>query len=133
LLVVNRNFGCGSSREHAPQALMRWGIRALIGESFAEIFFGNCLALGLPCLTASHDDVLALQTAIEADPSVPVELDVAGRQVQRAGQLWPLTLADGAHRMLVSGEWDGTSQLVAHDAELGATAARLPYLVGFKA
>jgi 3-isopropylmalate/(R)-2-methylmalate dehydratase small subunit len=132
LLVVNRNFGCGSSREHAPQALMRWGIRALIGESFAEIFFGNCLALGLPCLTASHDDGLALQAAIEADPSVTLHLDVAGRQVQRAGQLWPLTLADGAHRMLVSGEWDGTSQLVAHDAELGATAARLPYLVGFK-
>jgi 3-isopropylmalate/(R)-2-methylmalate dehydratase small subunit len=79
-----------------------------------------------------HDDVLALQTAIEADPSVTLQLDVAGRQVQRAGQLWPLTLADGAHRMLVSGEWDGTSQLVAHDAELGATAARLPYLVGFK-
>ena len=132
LLVVNRNFGCGSSREHAPQALMRWGIRALIGESFAEIFFGNCLALGLPCLSASHDDVLALQTAIEADPAVPLQLDVAARRVQRAGQLWPLTLADGAHRMLVSGEWDGTSQLVAHDAELGATAARLPYLVGFK-
>jgi 3-isopropylmalate/(R)-2-methylmalate dehydratase small subunit len=132
LLVVNRNFGCGSSREHAPQALMRWGIRALIGESFAEIFFGNCLALGLPCLSASHDDLLALQTAIEADPSVTLQLDVAARRVERAGQLWPLTLADGAHRMLVSGEWDGTSQLVAHDAELGATAARLPYLVGFK-
>ena len=132
VLVVNRNFGCGSSREHAPQALMRWGIRALIGESFAEIFFGNCLALGLPCLTANHDDVLALQAAIEADPSVPLQLDVVGRQVQRNGQPWPLTLADGPHRMLVSGEWDGTSQLVAHDAELRATAARLPYLVGFK-
>jgi 3-isopropylmalate/(R)-2-methylmalate dehydratase small subunit len=111
---------------------MRWGIRALIGESFAEIFFGNCLALGLPCLSASHDDALALQAAIEADPSVTLQLDVANRQVQRAGQLWHLSLADGAHRMLVSGEWDGTSQLVAHDAELGATAARLPYLVGFK-
>lgn len=133
LLVVNRNFGCGSSREHAPQALMRWGIRALIGESFAEIFFGNCLALGLPCLSASHDDALALQAAIEADPSLPLQLDVAGRQVQRAGQLWPLSLADGPHRMLVSGEWDGTSQLVSHDAELLATAARLPYLTNFKA
>jgi 3-isopropylmalate/(R)-2-methylmalate dehydratase small subunit len=132
VLVVNSNFGCGSSREHAPQALMRWGIRALIGESFAEIFFGNCLALGLPCLGASHGDVLALQDAIEADPSVPLELDVAGRRVQRSGQEWPLSLADGPHRMLVSGEWDGTSQLVAHDAELRATAARLPYLAGFR-
>jgi len=137
LLVVNRNFGCGSSREHAPQALMRWGIRAVIGESFAEIFFGNCLALGLPCLTADHDTVLALQAAIAADPSAVLQLDLEPATVRfSAGgkaRQWPLTLAEGPGRMLVSGEWNGTAQLAAHDSELRATAARLPYLSGFAA
>lgn len=144
ILVVNGNFGCGSSREHAPQALMRWGIRAVIGESFAEIFFGNCLALGIPCLTAAPADVAALQRAIAATPAVLFSLDVEALQVgfqapdapgapAEAPRLFSLQLAEGPHRMLVSGQWDGTSQLVAHDAELRATAARLPYLVGFTA
>jgi 3-isopropylmalate/(R)-2-methylmalate dehydratase small subunit len=144
ILVVNRNFGCGSSREHAPQALMRWGIRAVIGESFAEIFFGNCLVLGIPCLSVSHHDALAIQAAIAADPATELHLDVEGRELRQepsiatasntatgALQRWPLDLAEGPHRMLVSGQWDGTSQLIAHEPELLATAARLPYLSGF--
>ncbi|MFM7733384.1 MAG: 3-isopropylmalate dehydratase small subunit [Cyanobium sp.] len=131
ILVVNRNFGCGSSREHAPQALMRRGIRALIGESFAEIFFGNCLTLGIPCLSASHDDALALQALVSAEPTAELAIDVEGLTVSAAGRSWPLQLAAGPHRMLVSGHWDGTSQLVSHDAELRATAKRLPYLSGF--
>jgi 3-isopropylmalate/(R)-2-methylmalate dehydratase small subunit len=134
LLVVNRNFGCGSSREHAPQALMRWGIRALIGESFAEIFFGNCLALGLPCLTAAPEVVDALQEAIAADPSAPLEVDLETLRVRLPdGGSRPLHLPEGARRMLLSGRWDGTSQLLLHDAELSATAARLPYLHSFPA
>ena len=144
ILVVNGNFGCGSSREHAPQALMRWGIRAVIGESFAEIFFGNCLALGIPCLTAVPSDATALQAAIVACPRAELTLDVEALQVglqappapgaaAEAPQLFSLQLAEGPHRMLVSGQWDGTSQLVEHDAELRATAERLPYLVGFRA
>ncbi len=137
ILVVNRNFGCGSSREHAPQALMRWGIRAVIGESFAEIFFGNCLALGIPCLSGDHDTVLAIQAAVAANPGALLQLDLEPPQVtlqadgERLG--WPLELAAGPRRMLVSGEWNGTAQLVAHDAELRATAGRLPYLAGFVA
>jgi 3-isopropylmalate/(R)-2-methylmalate dehydratase small subunit len=144
ILVVNGNFGCGSSREHAPQALMRWGIRAVIGESFAEIFFGNCLALGIPCLTAAPADVAALQAAIMATPTAVLTLDVEVLQVglqdpaapappAEAPCLFALQLAEGPHRMLVSGQWDGTSQLVAHDAELQATAGRLPYLTAFLA
>ncbi len=137
ILVVNRNFGCGSSREHAPQALMRWGIRAVIGESFAEIFFGNCLALGIPCLSADHGAVLALQAAIAADPGAVLQLDLEPpRAVLTAAseaREWPLILAEGPRRMLLSGEWNGTAQLVAHDAELRSTVARLPYLSGFAA
>ena len=131
ILVVNRNFGCGSSREHAPQALMRRGIRALIGESFAEIFFGNCLTLGIPCLSARHNDALALQAVVGAEPSTELTIDVEALTVSGAGHSWPLQLAAGPHSMLVSGHWDGTSQLVSHDAELLATTARLPYLSGF--
>jgi 3-isopropylmalate/(R)-2-methylmalate dehydratase small subunit len=138
ILVVNRNFGCGSSREHAPQALMRWGIRAVIGESYSEIFFGNCLAMGIPCLTASHGDALALQQAIAADRAAELVLDLEALQVILLGspaapgeRSWSLSLAQGPHRMLMSGEWDGTGQLVAHDEELRLTAARLPYLNAF--
>jgi 3-isopropylmalate/(R)-2-methylmalate dehydratase small subunit len=145
ILVVNDNFGCGSSREHAPQALMRWGIRAVIGESFAEIFFGNCLALGIPCLTITPADATTLQRAIGASPAALLTLDVEALRVRLDALAsdgtaaastsldLPLQLAAGPHRMLVSGQWDGTSQLVAHDAELRATASRLPYLAGFAA
>ena len=133
ILVVNRNFGCGSSREHAPQALIRRGIRALIGESFAEIFFGNCLTLGVPCLSGSHDDVAALQALVSREPTTVLTIDVAGLTVGRGDRQWSLQLAEGPLSALVSGQWDGTSQLVAHDAELRAAAARLPYLNSFAA
>jgi 3-isopropylmalate/(R)-2-methylmalate dehydratase small subunit len=133
ILVVNRNFGCGSSREHAPQALIRRGIRALIGESFAEIFFGNCLTLGVPCLSGSHDDVAALQALVSREPTTVLTIDVAGLTVASTDQQWSVQLAEGPLSALVSGQWDGTSQLVAHDAELRATAARLPYLHSFAA
>ena len=131
ILLVNRNFGCGSSREHAPQALMRWGIRAVVGESFAEIFHGNCLALGIPCLVADHDQMLAIQAVAAAAPAEPFALDVAAARLTGAEQGWDLELAGGPRQMLVSGQWDATGQLVAHDAALRATAARLPYLSGF--
>ncbi len=133
ILLVNRNFGCGSSREHAPQALMRWGIRAVVGESFAEIFYGNCLALGIPCLTAGHDAMLAIQAAAAADPAAVFTLEVAGQVLDGAGQRWALELAAGPRQMLSTGQWDATSQLLANGAALEATVARLPYLAGFAA
>ena len=131
ILLVNRNFGCGSSREHAPQALMRWGIRAVVGESFAEIFHGNCLALGIPCLVAGHDPMLAIQAAAEAAPAQAFSLDVATAHLSGAGQQWALELASGPRQMLTTGQWDATGQLVANDAALRATTARLPYLQAF--
>ena len=133
LLLVNRNFGCGSSREHAPQALMRWGIRAVVGESFAEIFYGNCLALGIPCLVADHATMLAIQEVATAHPAETFRLDVASASLEGAGQRWALDLAAGPQQMLVSGQWDATGQLLAHGEQLAATVARLPYLQGFAA
>jgi 3-isopropylmalate/(R)-2-methylmalate dehydratase small subunit len=138
VLVVNSNFGCGSSREHAPQALMRWGIRALIGESYAEIFFGNCLALGIPCLSADPATVRALQEAIAADPGAELLLDLDALEVELESEFvganrWRVHLDPGPHQMLVSGQWDGTGQLLANHAALADTVARLPYLAGFSA
>jgi 3-isopropylmalate/(R)-2-methylmalate dehydratase small subunit len=125
VLVVNRNFGCGSSREHAPQALMRWGIRAVVGESFAEIFYGNCLA-------ASHASVLSLQEQLIADPDQELSLLLATASLETSrGQLWQLEIQTGPQQMLASGQWDATSQLLSHDAELARTAASLPYINGF--
>jgi len=136
VLVVNRNFGCGSSREHAPQALMRWGIRAVVGESFAEIFFGNCLALGIPCLSVDHTTALAVQAAVEAHPQAPLQVDLETLTLTTQGPqapagVWPLELAAGPRQMLTTGQWDGTGQLLGHRQQLERTAARLPYLNGF--
>ena len=130
--MVNGNFGCGSSREHAPQALMRWGIRALVGVSFAEIFHGNCLALGIPCATASSDQIKQLQAAVSADATASWSLDLQTCQCrsEAAGE-WAVGFESGALEMLLSGRWDATSQLVARDAELKQTMAALPYLNGF--
>ncbi len=128
LLVVNRNFGCGSSREHAPQAIAKWGIKALVGESFAEIFFGNCVAMGIPCLTATASDVQALQTWIAAQPQTPITLDLEAMQVQFGAASIPVTMAEGPRNMFLSGTWDACGQLVAQAEQIAQTAARLPYV-----
>ena len=133
LLVVNGNFGCGSSREHAPQALMRWGIRAVVGVSFAEIFYGNCLALGLPCATASPEAVLEMQDAVALDPSRSWSLELSTMQLQAGADQWPVTIEPGPREMLFSGRWDATSQLLDRDQQLTERARRLPYLNDFQA
>lgn len=128
LLVVNRNFGCGSSREHAPQAIAKWGIQALIGESFAEIFFGNCVAMGIPCVTADPTDVQKLQAAIAANPQAPVTLDLEAMQVSTTDFSIPVAMGEGSRNMFISGTWDACGQLVAQAEQIRATAARLPYV-----
>lgn len=128
ILVVNRNFGCGSSREHAPQAIAKWGIRALIGESFAEIFFGNCVAMGIPCVTASTDDVKALQGAIAANPQATVNLNLDTMQASCGDVTIPVQMGAGPRQMFLGGTWDACGQLVAQAEQIQATAARLPYV-----
>ncbi len=108
ILVVNGNFGCGSSREHAPQALMRWGIRAVVGVSFAEIFYGNCLALGIPCVTASPEDVRQLQQRVIAEPQRRWTLDLQALSFSSEQSTQPVTLAEGPRQMLTTGRWDAT-------------------------
>ena len=132
ILFVNRNFGCGSSREHAPQALMRWGIRAVVAESFAEIFYGNCLALGIPCLIANQTTALQLQEEANQNPKPIFNLDIKTATVSAAGKSWNLELAGGSQQMLLSGRWDGTAQLIANNEALNKTATGLPYLNNFQ-
>jgi 3-isopropylmalate/(R)-2-methylmalate dehydratase small subunit len=128
ILVVNRNFGCGSSREHAPQAIIKWGIQAIIGESFAEIFAGNCLANGIPCVTADHDGVQALQQAISVQPDLTVSLDLANLTVTYTDQTLAIVLSPAAQQMLIEGQWDTCGQLIRNQAQIAATVKRLPYL-----
>lgn len=131
ILVVNQNFGCGSSREHAPQALMRWGIRALVGESFAEIFFGNCVALGIPAVTASAADVAALMDSVELDPEQHVVVDLEGGRVSSGAGTVPVSMPEGPRGQLLDGTWDAMRTLLSARDQIAATADRLPYLTGF--
>ncbi|GBD26879.1 3-isopropylmalate dehydratase small subunit [bacterium HR30] len=131
--VVNKNFGCGSSREHAPQALLRWGIRALVGESFADIFFGNCMALGMPCVCASEADIAWLQQAIEEDPQQDCVVDLRSMRVEYRGRIIPVTMPEGFRRQLLEGTWDATRILLQAEDAIRQTAARLPYVRGFGA
>src|SRR5262249_16649335 len=130
VLLVNRNFGCGSSREHAPQALQRWGIKAIVGEGYSEIFFGNSVQLGLPCLTVSHDDVERLMAAVEQDPSTTIDVDVKGLAVRAAGTTSKASMPAAAHEALTTGLWDGTGLLLANFEEVRQLADRLPYVTG---
>ena len=132
ILVVNRNFGCGSSREHAPQAIAKWGIKALVGESFAEIFFGNCVAMGIPCVTANPADVQALQTWLTTNPQTAIALDLAAMQVRFGDQVISVSMNEGAKNMFLSGTWDACGQLVAQANQIQSTAAKLPYLAWSK-
>ncbi len=131
VLVVGQNFGCGSSREHAPQALMRWGIRAIVGGSFGEIFFGNCVMLGIPCLRASQEDVEWLQKAISRSPQQPVTVDVERQEVRFGDRAIRATVPDGPRNQLVGGTWDSTAVLLEAGAAIEATAGELPYVKGY--
>ena len=131
VLVVGQNFGCGSSREHAPQALMRWGIRAIVGGSFGEIFFGNCVLLGIPCLRASQEDLEWLQRAIGRSPQEPVSVDVDKQEVRFGDRVIKATVPDGPRNQLVTGTWDSTAVLLEAGAAIEATAKKLPYVTGY--
>jgi 3-isopropylmalate/(R)-2-methylmalate dehydratase small subunit len=128
ILVVNRNFGCGSSREHAPQAIAKWGVQALIGESFAEIFFGNCVAMGIPCVTANSGTVDYLQKALAKSPQTPIRLDLMAMQVYCGDFHAPVFMGEGPRNMFTAGTWDACGQLVAQAEQIRTTASNLPYM-----
>jgi len=128
ILVVNNNFGCGSSREHAPQALAKWGIQAIVGESFAEIFFGNCVVMGIPCVTASPQIVQQLQIILKDHPQAPTTVDLDTMQVRCGDFQASGSMGEGPRQMLTTGTWDSCGQLIAQIEQIRETAAKLPYM-----
>jgi 3-isopropylmalate/(R)-2-methylmalate dehydratase small subunit len=131
ILVVNGNFGCGSSREHAPQAIQRWGIRAIVGESFSEIFFGNSVALGLPCFVVNGHDAEALLAAIEANPQTQLSVSVIRQTVELNGTTYQASIPAGAREAFTAGTWDATGLLLDDFDRVREVAASLPYVSGF--
>jgi 3-isopropylmalate/(R)-2-methylmalate dehydratase small subunit len=131
VLLVGRNFGCGSSREHAPQAIQRWGIRAVVGESFAEIFAGNSVMIGLPCVTVPRSALAAMGSAVTADSDTNVVVDLEKCTVTAGDVAVGLVMPESARHAFISGEWDATALLLADYDEVRRTAGRLPYISGF--
>lgn len=128
ILVVNGNFGCGSSREHAPQALLRWGIEAIVGESFAEIFFGNCVALGIPCVTVTPEMAGQLQEHLAQNSKASLSVNLEKMEVNCEELNVSVQMGEGSRQMFLTGKWDSCGQLIANAEQVKTTAAGLPYM-----
>jgi len=133
ILLVNKNFGCGSSREHAPQALVRWneGIAVIVGESFAEIFNANCFSLGVPCVTLSESEVRQLMSLVEGEPSLELEIDFEQRTIRAGALQLHFEMSDGVRKRFLEGLWDSTTELLGNQKLIEQTAANLPYVNDF--
>ena len=127
ILIVNSNFGCGSSREHAPQALMRWGIRAIIGESFAEIFYSNCIAIGIPCFTLPKKSIQILQDYIK-NKNLFLEIDLQNASAKSKDLEFNLEIKNSTKKMFLSGEWDATATLLDNELLVERKFKELPYI-----
>ncbi len=130
-LIANDNFGCGSSREHAPQSLKRWGIQVVIAESLAEIFAGNCMMLGVPAVTMEAASILELQYLVEKDPSLELELDLKDLSLKAGDRSWKVNLTESRRSALTEGTWDSTALLLENLPRAKKVAQNLPYMNGF--
>ena len=131
ILIAGKNFGCGSSREHAPVALRDWGVAGIVAGSYGEIFFGNCTANGMPCLVADPADIDWLLGEVEKHPAQTVELDVERQEVRFMGRTVKARIPDGARNQLVTGSWDAVSVLLDAGDAIERTARALPYVSGY--
>lgn len=131
VLLVNKNFGCGSSREHAPQSIMRYGIKAIVGESFAEIFAGNCTMLGVPIARAKEREIFELMDFAEKNPSKEIEINLSLKKISFNGKTFSFEIPESARKSLTDGTWDTLAQLLSEKEKIQETAKKLPYLKGF--
>lgn len=132
LLFVNKNFGCGSSREHAPQAILRYGIQAIVGESFGAIFTGNCVMLGTPTVMVSEEDMGGLMQSVEAAPDTAYTVDLQSKTLSYMDKKIPIDMPETHRNALMTGAWDSTSLLRSNLGKTKELASRLPYLSGFR-
>jgi len=128
ILFSGANFGCGSSREHAPQAIQKHGFRAVVAEGFAEIFFGNCTTLGIPCVAAARADIARIAAAIESDPQTEIEIDISAQTIRWAGQSIRASIRESARDALINGRWDAIGELIEGLPAALELARKLPYL-----
>lgn len=131
ILVANKNFGCGSSREHAPQSLKRWGVEAIVAESYSEIFYGNCVSLAMPCFTADHDTCARLQDIIESEPASELRIDVAEAAIQAGEETIQLEIQAGAQGQFLDGSWDARAGLLENLKGVKQVASKLPYVSNY--
>lgn len=131
VLVSNSNFGCGSSREHAPQAIYRWGVRAIVAVSYSEIFYGNTVAMGMPCVHVSVADADVIQSIVEADPTAEVVVDIEANTVTAGGKTFASNVPEGPRKQFLTGGWDATSELLRDFGDIEAVAKKLPYVNAF--
>ena len=131
VLVVNKNFGCGSSREHAPQAIMRWGVRLIVGETFAEIFYGNCVAIGVPCCMVASEVASALMAAVEADPKVQIRASLQDKTISLGGKSYAFDMPEGVRQRFLTGRWDSTAELLEAGEQIRGRAKTIGYFRGF--
>jgi 3-isopropylmalate/(R)-2-methylmalate dehydratase small subunit len=129
ILLSGANFGCGSSREHAPQAIQKYGIRAVVAEGFAEIFLGNSTTLGMPCVAATREDIARVAAAVEAEPKAEVVIDLVAQRISFAGQSVPISIRESARDALVNGRWDPIGELIEGAPDAARVASGLPYMV----
>ena len=132
VLIVNENFGCGSSREHAPQSLMRWGVKAIIGESFADIFAGNCNMLGIPAVNVSKNDADKIMEFAESSPQENISVDIKNKTIGIGGMKIKFGIEESSMKSLTEGTWDATSMMLESKDKIKKAMARLPYLNDFK-
>jgi 3-isopropylmalate/(R)-2-methylmalate dehydratase small subunit len=132
ILLTGRNFGCGSSREHAPQALMRFGIKAIIGISFAEIFIGNCAVMGIPCVSVSESDLDSLIRLVTGDPKVKLSINLKSGFINAGSAQFKLSIKDTFKKSFIEGTWDSTSELLLSKNKIEALYQKLPYTQNFR-
>jgi 3-isopropylmalate/(R)-2-methylmalate dehydratase small subunit len=128
IMMSNSNFGCGSSREHAPQAIYRSGFRAIIAESFAEIFFGNAVTLGMPCIEASREDIEMIAGTLAQNPATEIAIDIENGRITFADKTIDVTIKASAQQALLEGKWDPIQELLEHDSDINVTAQALGYV-----